>query len=107
MLTLLNFFSILQPAGEDQGIPFSGVKSISTYVPQVESNVHSYPLLACNIDGIDPELFDWTDPSRPHGYYDLTKDCEELIGKEELEGKHVFSILSHEPPPNPFMDAEG
>ena len=96
------FRSSYKPSGDDQGIPFSGVKSISTYVPQVTSNVHSYPLLACNTDGIDTEIFDWTDPSRPHAYYDLTKDCEELIGKTTLDVGHPFSILSHEPPPNPF-----
>jgi hypothetical protein len=66
--------------GDDQGIPFSDVPSISTYVPQVESPVFSYPLLACSIDGIDHDLLDWTDPDRPDFvFYDLTRDADVLL----------------------------
>jgi hypothetical protein len=50
------------PTGKDQGINFSDVRSISSYVPQVESKVYSYPLLACNVDLIDHDLLEWTDP---------------------------------------------
>ena len=89
---------LLQPSGEDQGINFSEVPSISTHVPQVESNAYSYLLVACNIDGIDADLFDWTDPDRPHGYYDLTKDADELLQGTDISTKMVFSTLSHWPP---------
>ena len=72
--------------------------SINTYVPQVASTVFSYPLFACNIDGIDEDLFDWTDPDRPHSYYDLTKDAEEVLRGLDISHKHVFSTLHHFPP---------
>jgi hypothetical protein len=85
--------------GEDQGIPFSQVPSISTFVPQVESSLYSYPLLACHSSGVDTDLFDWTDPERPHSYYDLTEDADELIGDRSVRDKLVFSIVSHFPPP--------
>jgi hypothetical protein len=73
------------------------VPSISTYVPQVASNVFPYPLFACNIDGIDEELFDWTDSDRPHSFYDLTKDADEVLRGLDISHKHVFSTLSHWP----------
>jgi hypothetical protein len=109
---ILFFFSILlraiarafsvgyKPVGEDQGIAFSTVPSISAYVPQVSSPMYSYPLLACDTNGVDPDLFDWTDPDRPHSYYDLTMDADELIGDLSVHDKLVFSILSHVPPPD-------
>lgn len=50
------FRGTYEPCGDDMEINFSDVPSINTYVPQVESNVFSYPLLACNIDNIDPSL---------------------------------------------------
>jgi hypothetical protein len=50
------------PTGKDQGVNFSDVPSMSSYVPQVESTVYSYPLLACNVDAIDHDLLEWTDP---------------------------------------------
>jgi hypothetical protein len=92
------FKSTYEPSGEDQGINFSEVPSISTYVPQVESKAYSYPLLACNIDSIDADLFDWTDPDRPHGYYDLTKDADDLLQGTDITTKMVFSTLTHWPP---------
>ena len=45
--------------GDDQGIPFSEVASRSAYIPQVRSPLFSYPLIACNSELIDEELFDW------------------------------------------------
>lgn len=111
LVIVLGFFIILivkncqerfsighEPCGKDMNIPFSQVRSISAFVPQVDSTVYSYPLLACDVQGIDPDLFDWTDPDRPHSYYDLTQDACELIGEESVSDKKVFSILSHMPP---------
>jgi hypothetical protein len=92
---LLLFVCLLQPNGDDQEINFSDVPSMSTYVPQVSSTVFSYPLFACNIDGIDEELFDWTDPDRPHSFYDLTKDADEVLRGSDVSQKHVFSTLRH------------
>lgn len=50
--------------GDDQGIPFSSVTSRSAYLPSVTSRLFAYPLIACNTDGIDEELYDWEDPDR-------------------------------------------
>lgn len=84
--------------GEDQGIHFSNVPSISAFVPQVVSHMYSYPLLACDVEGLAIDLFDWTDPDRPHSYYDLTEDADELVGDISVRDKLVFSIISHAPP---------
>jgi len=83
--------------GEDQQIPFSEVTSMGGYIPQVNSNWYSFPLVACDTEGFTPELFDWLDPDRPYLYYDLTADAKELIGDMDcVKDKHVFSIVSHE-----------
>jgi hypothetical protein len=87
------------PSGEDQGINFSKVPTISAYIPQVQSTVFSYPLLACNIDRIDSDLLDWTDPDRPFSFYDLTKDAEVLLRGTDVSSKNVFSQVVHWPPP--------
>ena len=87
-----------EPCGDDQEINFSEVPSINTYVPEVDSPFFSYPLLACNIDDIDTDLLEWTDPDRPHAFYDITKDAEVLLRGMDVEGKVVFSQISHWPP---------
>jgi hypothetical protein len=85
-------------SGDDQGINFSKVQTISAYIPQVKSKVFSYPLLACNIDRIDTDLLDWTDPDRPFSFYDLTKDAEVLLRGTDVSSKNVFSQVVHWPP---------
>ncbi|GKY91514.1 hypothetical protein MPSEU_000123600 [Mayamaea pseudoterrestris] len=92
------FRSSYKPNGDDQGINFSDVPSISTYVPQIESKIYSYPLLACNVDKIDMELLDWTDPDRPHSFYDLSKDAKILIQGMDVSANTVFSQVAHWPP---------
>ena len=84
--------------GDDQDIPFSSVPSINSYVPEVQSPIFSYPLLACNIDRIDSDLLEWTDPDRPHAFYDLTKDAEVLLRGQVASSKVVFSQIAHYPP---------
>jgi len=89
-----------KPSGRDMGIDFSDVPNICSYIPSVESTVFSYPLLACRIDDIDDDLLDWTDPDRPHSFYDITKDAEALLnGTVDLTTKVVFSQVAHWPPP--------
>eukprot|EP00977_Amphora_coffeiformis_P013123 scaffold3376_cov151-Amphora_coffeaeformis.AAC.3 len=92
------FHGTYEARGDDMNIPFSEVASISAYVPQVESPVYSYPLLACNIDGIDPDLLDWTDPDRPYSFYDLTKDAEVLLKGMDVSSNVTFSQIAHYPP---------
>jgi hypothetical protein len=45
------FSTSTEHCGDDQGIPFSEVRSISAFVPQVDSALYSYPLLACYSSG--------------------------------------------------------
>lgn len=35
---------------------------MNIYIPQIESPVFSYPLLAATVDNIDKDMLDWTDP---------------------------------------------
>ena len=90
--------------GEDQNIPFSSVPSITTYIPEVESPIFPYPLLACNIDNTDSDLLAWTDPDRTHAYYDLTKDAEVLLRGQDVSSKVVFSQIAHYPSPKRKTD---
>lgn len=94
------FTGSYSPCGTDQNINFSDVPSINSYVPEVTSPVFSYPLLACNIDRIDSSLLEWTDPDRPHAYYDLTKDAQVLLHGQDMSSKVVFSQVAHWPPPS-------
>lgn len=71
---------------------------MSTYVPQVTSNVFAYPLFACDISNVDEDLFDWKDPDHDFSYYDLTKDADELLRGMDITSKTVFSTLTHWPP---------
>ena len=69
--------------------------SISTYIPQVESSLFSYPLLACDTSNVADGFYDWTDPDRPHSAYDLTKDAEYLCGPDLMDIRHSFSSIKH------------
>lgn len=71
--------------------------AISSYVPMVESPLFPYPLLACDTDGIDSKLFGWTDPDRPHAYYDLTKDCQFLLQGIGCSVSNYFSRIVYYP----------
>ena len=98
------FRSTYRPCGDDQHIPFSEVPSISAYIPQVDSNVFSYPLLACTTQDMDPELLDFNDPDRPLEYYDLTRDADVLLHGTDVSSKTVFSQVFHWPPPEPSTE---
>lgn len=99
------FRGTYDPCGDDQGIHFSDVPSICSYVPEVQSAVFSYPLLACNVDNIDKDLLEWTDPDRPHSFYDLTKDAEVLLRGTDVSSKIVFTQIAHYPPDKKSKEA--
>lgn len=82
-----------EAVGESQGIPFSEVPSRSAYIPQVVSDCFAFPLIACKVDGIDEEVFDFTDPDRSYKYYDLTKDAKKLLAEQKIEDPPGFSIV--------------
>jgi hypothetical protein len=99
---LLNRFrSKYKTVGEDQGIPYSEVTSRSAYIPQVTSALFAYPLVACNTDNLDEELYDWTDPERTFRYYDLTKDAKKLLSSLNTNEPPGFSLVKHFPPQCP------
>jgi hypothetical protein len=91
--------STYKVVGDDTGIPFSTVASRSAYIPQVVSRTFAYPLIACNTDDIDEELYDWRDPDHDYRFYDLTKDAKKLLmtllKEDEPPG---FSRVKHYPP---------
>jgi len=95
------FRSTYVASGDDQSINFSDVPSISAYIPQVNSTMFPYPLIAADIDGLDEELFDWNDSDHPFSFYDLTRDTEELLQRYPINkdsSKHVFTRIRHWPP---------
>lgn len=92
------YTSSYKAVGDDQNIPYSEVESRSAYIPQVVSPIFSFPLLACNTDNIDEELYDWADHDRTYGYYDLTKDAQKLLVGMNVEKGAGFSIVTHWPP---------
>lgn len=77
--------------------------SISTYTPEVKSNLFPYPLVACNTDDIDDEIYTWTDADHPHSYYDLTKDAEFLVNDSGIHATHAFSSLKHYRPEREYQ----
>lgn len=97
------FSASYKPAGDDQGINFSEVGAISSYIPQVKSEQFTYPLLAVNVDYVGESIFDWSDPSRSHSYYDLTRDVEQLLKGDENEETcyRAFGQIRHWPPNGP------
>ena len=88
-LTQSNYESV----GETQGINYSDVTARSAYIPQVTSPNFPYPLIACNIDGIDEDLIDFTDPDRTHKYYDLSVDAKKLLAALKIENPPGFTIV--------------
>mmetsp|Transcript_9293 Transcript_9293/g.15873 ORF Transcript_9293/g.15873 Transcript_9293/m.15873 type:complete len:1352 (-) Transcript_9293:1785-5840(-) len=97
------FSASYKPAGSDQGMHFSEVGTISSYIPQVKSEQFTYPLLAVNVDYVGESIFDWSDPARSHSYYDLTRDVEQLLKGDENEETcyRAFGQIRHWPPNGP------
>ena len=83
------------PRGEDQNIPFSDVRAIDSYMPNVSSPLIPYPLLLCNIKDIDTQLFNWKDDDNPHSHYDITNDVASILGTTSYP--EVFSKVKHWP----------
>ena len=92
-----------EACGEDQGIDFSEVATISSYIPQVQSDLFPCPLLAVDTDDVDEELYEWKDPDKPYSYYDVTRDAREVLSAVETlskkDIKSLFSRIQHWPPP--------
>lgn len=91
------FRSNYEACGDDQGIPFSEVPVISSYIPEVRSDLFSYPLLAVDTDDVDEELYEWKDAERPYSYYDLSRDAQTVLNgaKSKDEIKTLFSSVTY------------
>lgn len=90
-MTFRGYFHASKFVGEDQGVSFSSVPFITTYIPQVTGAEFSYPLLACSIDEIDPSLMTWTDPHKPYSFYSLLNDAKEILGLDDANAKDAFN----------------
>ena len=44
---------------DEQGIGFHDVATIAGYVPQVQSDLFSFPLIVCSTQPLGSHLFDW------------------------------------------------
>ena len=87
--------STYEPHGKDMKIKFSTVKSIDSYIPEKKSSYFTYPLLLCDLDDIDPNLFSWSDPNRPHSYYSVFEDIKEIMNPKDVKVPYVFSDVKH------------
>lgn len=79
--------------GEAKDIAFSEVAAISAYIPEVETGVFSFPVLACHLAEDSEDLLEWQDPYRPTSWYDLTRDASALNG--EKTAPRAFSRIKH------------
>jgi len=111
------FRGMNEPTGTDQKIDFSSMP-IDGYVPQVKVWGYSFPLLACDVDGIDEGLIGWKDKNHSYDYYNLIydipfkgmkrlrrkEDDEEVeygvrsLDETNLVRKPIFSIVKYWPP---------
>lgn len=90
--------TISQSIGKDMGIEFSKASSISAYIPQVRSSSFPYPLLACDVEGLDDYLFDWSDPHLEYSYYSLVNDANRILSDTEAKdhcSEHVFDSITY------------
>jgi hypothetical protein len=62
---------------------------IFAYVPQVRLASDPFPVLLCDVSGIDHELVGWEDPDEPYEKHSAIYD---LAG---LERESVFSVIQH------------
>lgn len=75
-----------EPDGKDQGLNFSKVKTrqeVEAYIPNLRDTGFSHPLLACDCDDLDIDLFDWRDEN--DHFYSLARDVRDVMGGSNPE----------------------
>jgi hypothetical protein len=86
-----------QPRGKDKEIPFTD-NNIAAYIPQVKSPEIPYPLIACPVNLIQEDLFEWESPYHGYEYYDISLDAEAIMNGDK-KGRSVsataFSRVVH------------
>ena len=68
------FGSVYSPDGMAQHIDFSSNEEIFGYIPQIRLPQFSFPLLACDIDGVYEGLVGWTDKKRSYDVHNMIFD---------------------------------
>lgn len=82
----------------DSGERFSSQHRIKAYVPQVPDPSFRFPLIACDLSGIDPKNIGWIDPLRSQSYYSLDQDVQFLMKQEHnVSTEPKLSIVKHWP----------
>ena len=86
--------STYEPDGKDQMIPFSEARNCLGYVPQIQMRGSGFlfPLLACDIEGIDENLIGWRDSQSGYEPHNLSRDVEAIIKSRKLR-RPIFSIV--------------
>ncbi|KAL7535279.1 hypothetical protein ACHAXR_006394 [Thalassiosira sp. AJA248-18] len=121
--SLSMFRGVYEPRGWNQHKDFSsgvGLESFG-YIPQLDVIGFHFPLLACNVDGIDVRLIGWKDPNAPnemdpHRKYDnhnlifdvphdslhrsrnVAVDGSSMSCVGEGKIRPIFSLVKHYPP---------
>lgn len=96
---MLWFKSDYEPSGKDMKMNFSNVEVISAYIPQVKNDNFVYPLIACDVDNIGLELYDWNDPDHEYSYHSVISDAKEMLKNQPgASVDKVFSRVMHWPP---------
>jgi len=78
----------------DQGIAFSQVthlEEVQGYIPQTKAEGCFYPLIACDIEGIDEDLIGWKDKHVGYAPHSLFHDVQTIT--EGRIRRPVFSIV--------------
>lgn len=91
------FGDIYNTEEKDSGKRFSDQERISAYVPQVRHRNFSYPLIACDIHGINQAHIGWADPLRDYDFYNMSLDAANLSGKRPSSSP-VLSVVNYWPP---------
>jgi hypothetical protein len=80
----------------DQGIDFSSVKHLEEvhgYIPQARVPGFLFPLIACDLAGVDEELIGWKDNKhRGYSHHSLVKDVQAITGRTTFH-PGCFSIV--------------
>ncbi|CAB9497647.1 protease [Seminavis robusta] len=107
---------------KSQRIDFSSNERMVAYIPQIKVESLMYPLLACDVDGIDQDMIGWSDPRHSYDRHNLIFDVPRInqrrrmtisITPDQIEDNNggkksssannagerpIFSIVKHYPP---------
>jgi hypothetical protein len=90
-------FKVFSPRGTAMDDRFSECANMSGYIPQVNlrQNNFEFPMLACDISKLKPELIEFQDPTNkfPFDEHNLIYDVQCLSDSTADESKQIFSIV--------------